>query len=170
MKTFALKNIMTLSLALLMVVFSSCNKEEQPTPEQRDISTEALGTYDYEMKFYDILSGTPQYLGSEYDESGTVSIKVNPQDDSMLEVTEGGELMVRMANIAATSDGFSFDIPVETHQKEGTVISVEGYNFYDAFGQKHDGLFDKNTKEIKAAIKAEVDGVPVMFTIEGRKK
>lgn len=170
MKTFAFKNTLTLSLALLMVVFSSCSKEEQPTPDPGDFRTEALGSYEYEMKFYDILSGTPQYLGSEYDESGTVSIRKNPQDDSMFEVMEGGELMVRMINFSTTTEGFSFDIPVETHQKEGSIISVEGYDFYDAYGQKHDGLFDKNTKEIRAAIKAEVDGIPVLFTIEGKKK
>ncbi len=170
MKTFKIKNLFMLSLALFMVGFSSCSKEENEEPRQEDIRITALGTFDYDMKFYDILGGSPTYLGSDYDETGTVTIRRSAEDESMLEVVEDGDVLVRMTNITATDDGFSFDIPVESHSRDGMTLFVEGYEYFQAYGSKHVGLFDKNKNEIKAAIKAELDNIPVMFTIEGRKK
>ncbi len=170
MKTITFKHFLTMLMAACMLAFSSCSKEESPQPKEEDIRASALGDYRYEMKFYDILGGSPDYLGSGYDETGLASIRRSAQDPSMLEVVEEGEVIIRMTNITETNEGFSFDIPVETFWRDGATLYVEGYEYFEAHGQKHEGLFHSSDQQVKAAIRAEVDGVPIMFTIEGAKK
>jgi hypothetical protein len=134
---------------LSVVGLQSCGDDPEP-----DQVAEASGTYNYKTKLYYVDGNSLEYLGSDFDESGTA---IMTKTSTGFEVKEGGDVQFRATKVAKASNGFTFDIETQTIDVDGTNVTVEGYDGAVLSGVKYNGLYISATKELTGYFK--FDGV-----------
>lgn len=154
-------------LALLFVssFFAACSKDEDAKPA--DLRTQVEGTYNYRLKYYDMSSGSPEYLGSEEDEIGTLIAKKNTKDD-MIDFMEGGELAFQGSKLAQANNGVAFDIPSQTMKDDDTTYTIVGYNGNEIGSTKYHGAY--YTADKKVSIYFTLEGYDLLMAFEGTKQ
>ncbi|MFZ1806870.1 MAG: hypothetical protein WAU36_06605 [Cyclobacteriaceae bacterium] len=133
-----MKKVLFLFLA---VVALSCSEDDP------DIRDQAVGTYNYTLKFYYLDGSTLEYLGSDFDDSGTMIVEKS--STSSLIFKEGGTEQLRAEKIAAASNGFSFDVPSQTYEDDDISVTISGYNGIELDGTKYHGGYFSATKKIE---------------------
>jgi hypothetical protein len=141
-------------LPLLAVIVVSCSSDD-PTPDVRE---QAMGTYNYTMKFY-YLNGTAlNVLPGISDEVGTF---IATKTELGFEVKEGGDLVYRGTKVASATNGFSFDIESQTVDIDGDTYTITGYDGVSLSSSggsstKYNGGYFTSTKKLDAYFKFNI--------------
>jgi hypothetical protein len=151
----------------------SC-KEDDPI----DVRKQAVGSYDYNgTGYYQNKSGL--LLLPKPDFTGTLDVALDPADDTGLLITESSDGVTstyKGHKLAATDNGFSFDIASRPISSGSTVI-ISGYQGYETTtggGSKipyHGGFVsDTNVFGFWWQYRDVNTGIVFVFHMEGTKK
>jgi len=163
-------------LACLFVfwLLLSC-KEDDPV----DVRKQAVGSYDYKGKAYYLNgSGVPSSLPNS-DFNGTLDVAIDPADDTGLLITEssdGTTSTYKGQKLAATDNGFSFDIASQPISANSNLIlsGFEGYTTTKGGGATvpYHGAFVSATHVFGFwwQYKNVNTGIVFVFHMEGSKK
>ena len=155
----------------LPLFFISCNDED----EKPDLATQVSGTYNYKLEVYIENGSQLEYLGTDFDDTGTAIVS---KTSSGIEMKEGGEVLLTGSNLAASRDGVVFHIETQTIEVDGQEVVVRGYNGVDMEGEKYNAIYESSPKELSAymyfdGVYTDEDGesfdVRFVIQIVGRK-
>lgn len=141
MKTlFSLESVVIYGLLFSMV---ACSEDE----EAQDVRDQAVGTYNYTAKLYEIEpgNGTLEYLGPNSDHQGSFTLT---KTDQGLEAKEGRVVLFRGSKVTPTTNGFGFEIDIQDVLRFGLMTSIKGYKGVALGSVKyHGGFFKPNSFE-----------------------
>lgn len=131
------------AILLLPVLFVSCKEED----EKPDPASQVSGTYNYKLEIYIENGSQLEYLGSQFDDSGTVTVS---KTSSGIEVKEDGEVLLTASDLKAAAKDIVFDIETQTVNVDGEDVVVRGYDGVEKEGVKYNGIYESASRKLTA--------------------
>ncbi len=172
MKKFNSLGLLLSAFIISFLLLSSCSKDEEP----KDIRDTLSGTYDYRIKLYEVQQDNIVYLGSDFDEVGTMTTKKQSGTiyDDVLRFEDGNRQLFTTYDFEENSDGIGFSIVSYTRVIEARVSSFEGVENISLNGVDYHGAYFYTDKKVIATqqVTYSLNGtlVTVYSELEGTKQ
>ncbi|MEM0993125.1 MAG: hypothetical protein AAGI49_08810 [Bacteroidota bacterium] len=168
---FKSKSLLFAALFAVMSFFSSCQKKAakpQLDPELAELVGVAVGTYDYEARYYVWNPDNESYvsLGRENYQEGLFELRLNKDNELM--IYEDGAVLLRTDELLLKNGGFTFRIP-EQSWEDGS-LSVQGKPYYNDLGEDAEGLFMDVFDYVNFAVTTQIDGNDMLILTQGYKR
>lgn len=150
-----------LAMLFAVVLFYACSKKEEVKPQ--DLRAPIEGTYNYKVMFYQKNNGQLVYMGSQFDQLGTITSKKNAADANMIDFLEGGKVSFQANKLTHASNGTTFDVPSQNFKIDGDTYSATKYNGIQLGSSYYHGYYNPTDKKVKAYLKIQDSNIIMAF-------